>query len=434
MTLSVGDTFAGYRIVAVLHVTPSDAVYLVAHPTAPADEILRVYSPSVEVDVYTDDRIYGEFRQEMSAAEYLLVDGLAAIHRVGRTDGRTWMTSAAAQGKPSRTVLAERGPLPIADVVRIAQTVAVTLDTLHRNSVIHRDIGTHCIYLDHRSNPPRTTLAGLDNPRRMPTPTPDVTAPEPPLIVHNPSPEHLADKVLTPAADQFSLACTVFELLTGTGPFSRAGSIPGMIVATLQEQPGPLGHHRPDLSDQVEHHPPRVEQRSPTTFSVVFGIRECPHHRGVAATGACAKSAACLSAVRTAPLAERRVIPHRGRDDDLVCAPGRGCRTWRSIVRRNRCRLRGPRSSGVFHRDRVLTGRRHSRRPPGRHRLHRRAGRGGRGDRRAGHSRHVRIAPAARTLRSVRRQSLTGPQTENPTCARTSAQVGSPKRAGYSDS
>lgn len=98
MTLSVGDTFAGYRIVAVLHVTPSDAVYLVAHPTAPADEILRVYSPSVEVDVYTDDRIYGEFRQEMSAAEYLLVDGLAAIHRVGRTDGRTWMTSAAAQG------------------------------------------------------------------------------------------------------------------------------------------------------------------------------------------------------------------------------------------------------------------------------------------------------------------------------------------------
>lgn len=69
-------------------------------------------------------------RQEMSAAEYLLVDGLAAIHRVGRTDGRTWMTSAAAQGKPSRTVLAERGPLPIADVVRIAQTVAVTLDTL----------------------------------------------------------------------------------------------------------------------------------------------------------------------------------------------------------------------------------------------------------------------------------------------------------------
>ena len=252
MTLSVGDTFAGYRIVAVLHVTPSDAVYLVAHPTAPADEILRVHSPSVEVDVYTDDRIYGEFRQEMSAAEYLLVDGLAAIHRVGRTDGRTWMTSAAAQGKPSRTVLAERGPLPIADVVRIAQTVAVTLDTLHRNSVIHRDIGTHCIYLDHRSNPPRTTLAGLDNPRRMPTPTPDVTAPEPPLIVHNPSPEHLADKVLTPAADQFSLACTVFELLTGTGPFSRAGSIPGMIVATLQEQPGPLGHRRPDLSDQVE--------------------------------------------------------------------------------------------------------------------------------------------------------------------------------------
>ena len=149
-------------------------------------------------------------------------------------------------------MLAERGPLPIADVVRIAQTVAVTLDTLHRNSVIHRDIRTHCIYLDHRSNPPRTTLAGLDNPRRMPTPTPDVTAPEPPLIVHNPSPEHLADKVLTPAADQFSLACTVFELLTGTGPFSRAGSIPGMIVATLQEQPGPLGHHRPDLSDQVE--------------------------------------------------------------------------------------------------------------------------------------------------------------------------------------
>lgn len=44
----------------------------------------------------------------------------------------------------------------------------------------------------------------------------------------------------------------MFELLTGTGPFSRAGSIPGMIVATLQEQPGPLGHRRPDLSDQVE--------------------------------------------------------------------------------------------------------------------------------------------------------------------------------------
>ena len=261
MTLSVGDTFAGYRIVAVLHVTPSDAVYLVAHPTAPADEILRVYSPSVEVDVYTDDRIYGD----PSGDERRGVSprGRSCGYPPGGTDRRPNVDDLGCRpGKPSRTVLAERGPLPIADVVRIAQTVAVTLDTLHRNSVIHRDIGTHCIYLDHRSNPPRTTLAGLDNPRRMPTPTPDVTAPEPPLIVHNPSPEHLADKVLTPAADQFSLACTVFELLTGTGPFSRAGSIPGMIVATLQQQPGPLGHRRPDLSDQVE----RIIHRAPPEF------------------------------------------------------------------------------------------------------------------------------------------------------------------------
>lgn len=262
MTLSVGDAFAGFHIVAVLEVSRRDAVYLAAGPTQPSEEILRVYSPTVEVDVYTDDEAYSRFRREMIAASDVRIDNLATIHRIGRTDGRTWVTSAAAQGVPMSSYIARAGPPPIADTIRIAQIVATVLDDLHKCSIIHRDLGTHCIYVDQAKNPPLITVAGLDSPRRMPISESDITSPEPPLFVHHPTPEDLLGNPVIEASDQFSLACTVFELLTGVTPFAKE-PLSASIRATVHEQPQELRRLRPELPDEFERILRRAMSKSP---------------------------------------------------------------------------------------------------------------------------------------------------------------------------
>jgi serine/threonine protein kinase len=62
------------------------------------------------------------------------------VHDVVEHDGQPWLIMEYLPSKSLATVLAERGPLPVGDVVRIGKHMADALTAAHKASVVHRDV------------------------------------------------------------------------------------------------------------------------------------------------------------------------------------------------------------------------------------------------------------------------------------------------------
>src|SRR6266581_9581038 len=65
------------------------------------------------------------------------------------------------------------------------------------------------------------------------------------------APEQMAGKQVDGRADQYSLACAAFELLSGAPPFPH-DQVTAVIWAHMSEPPPPLTARRPDLPPAVD--------------------------------------------------------------------------------------------------------------------------------------------------------------------------------------
>ena len=112
--------------------------------------------------------------------------------------------------------LQQDGPLPVARVVAIAEDVLGVLAALHERGIVHRDVKPSNLLLDAGGNVHLADLGlalPLDADARL---TRTATSVGTPSYM---SPEQLRGADPAPAADLYSLGCTVFQLLTGRLPF-----------------------------------------------------------------------------------------------------------------------------------------------------------------------------------------------------------------------
>ena len=118
--------------------------------------------------------------------------------------------------------LAERlaaGPLPVGEVVRIVDEALATLEYLHGEGVVHRDVKPSNLLMDGEN---RVRLADLGLARPL-TDAPDLTRTN--MTVGTPgfmSPEQLRGEPPTPATDLYSLGATIYQLLTGVRVFEAS--------------------------------------------------------------------------------------------------------------------------------------------------------------------------------------------------------------------
>ena len=138
-----------------------------------------------------------------------------------------------------RDRLAREGSLPIDAALRITRAVATALGYAHRHNVIHRDIKPENILLQ-EGEPvvadfgvaTAISAAGGDNvyitDRGFAVGTPAYMSPE----------QASAERDLDGRSDLYSLACVLFEMLTGQPPF--AGTSPRATMARHAVEPAPL--------------------------------------------------------------------------------------------------------------------------------------------------------------------------------------------------
>ncbi|MFT4125929.1 MAG: DUF1266 domain-containing protein [Gordonia sp. (in: high G+C Gram-positive bacteria)] len=244
-TLAAGDEFAGHRIIRRLGGGVMGEVYLADHPRLPRQEALRVLDPALAGDADYRDR----FRRAADAAVTLLHPNLAPVHDHGETDGCLWMSSAYVDGCDVAARLAGtpgRRMVPAA-VAEIAAAVADALDDAHAVGVLHRDLKPTDILLQPGRRGDRVYLTGLGIARPSGNgSSPAATGAFLGNLAYCAPEQASPDGALTGAADQYQLACVVFEMLSGTTPFVTDNPL-AMRNLHLAAPPPRITERRPDL-------------------------------------------------------------------------------------------------------------------------------------------------------------------------------------------
>jgi serine/threonine protein kinase len=172
---------------------------------------------------FEDDHSYvTRFQREASVAASLNHPNLVRVYTSGHADGCHFIAMELVEGENVRQHLKRTGPLPPLGALRICLDVARGLQCgWQKAQLIHRDIKPSNIYL---SMGGEVKLGDLGLAKSLLSNTTGVTHTGTALgTPHYISPEQArGDKVIDFRADLYSLGCTLYELLTGSTPYSSS--------------------------------------------------------------------------------------------------------------------------------------------------------------------------------------------------------------------
>jgi eukaryotic-like serine/threonine-protein kinase len=235
------------------------AVYLAEDLKHARKVAIKVLVPSGSAQPYEPQR----FLREIRIAARLSHPQILPLHDSGEFDGMLYFVMPYAGCETLRDRLTREGTLPIDAALRITRAVAAALGYAHRHNVIHRDIKPENILLQ-EGEPvvadfgvaTAISAAGGDNiyitDRGFAVGTPAYMSPE----------QASAERDLDGRSDLYSLACVLFEMLTGQPPFSGSGARATMARHAIEPPPS-VRSLRPTVPLAVELALERALAKSP---------------------------------------------------------------------------------------------------------------------------------------------------------------------------
>ncbi|MBX7431030.1 serine/threonine protein kinase [Mycobacterium sp. Y57] len=247
MPLTNGEVIAGYTITRLLGSGGMGEVYLAKHPRLPRYDALKVLSASVS----TDSEYRARFNREADIAATLWHPHIVAVHDRGEHEGRLWISMDHVEGTDAGALLAARYPhgMPPDLVTRIVAAVGDALDYAHQRGLLHRDVKpANILIADPETENERILLADFGIARRVGEVSALTATNMTVGTVAYSAPEQLtADQRIDGRADQYALAATAFQLLTGAPPFEHSN--PAIVISRhLSAQPPSIAQRRPELS------------------------------------------------------------------------------------------------------------------------------------------------------------------------------------------
>jgi TolB-like protein/Tfp pilus assembly protein PilF len=203
------------------------------------------------------------FLREIRIAARLSHPQILPLHDSGEHDGLFYFVMPYAGCESLRGRLEREGALPVDVALRITRAVAGALAYAHRLDVIHRDVKPENILLQ-EGEPvvadfgvaTALSAAGGDNiyvtDRGFAVGTPAYMSPE----------QATGESGLDGRADQYSLACVLYEMLAGRPPFAGSGPRATMARHAI-ETPAPIRTPRPTVPIAVERALERALAKSP---------------------------------------------------------------------------------------------------------------------------------------------------------------------------
>lgn len=211
-----GALLAGRRIVEIVSETDTQLVARCIHPTLDRPEMIRAWRCDSESD---RERIV----QRIRAVSRFDHPNITGILDHGSGGEHVWVTTRWEADESAGSFLDLMGPRSLSEVTQIATDVASALDHAHEYSVIHGAVRPETVLLGVHRARRRAKLRRFESDNRVGSGD-DAAGHCTPRFLAYSAPEALNDAI-EPASDQFSLACLVFELLTGRSPFLRDSAL-----------------------------------------------------------------------------------------------------------------------------------------------------------------------------------------------------------------
>ncbi|MEV6340758.1 protein kinase [Nocardia vinacea] len=223
-----GTRFGPYELRALLGRGGMGEVYE-AYDTV-KDRVVAV--KLLPVALAGDPRFQQRFRHESRVAARLAEPHVIPIHDWGEIDGVLYIDMRLVRGSDLRSVLRDKGPLSPTRAVGIIEQVAAALDAAHAEGLVHRDVKPANVLVT-PSDFAYLADFGIARSERDPS----VTATGQAIGSYSYiAPERFGTAPIGGTADVYSLACVLFECLTGTQPFPADG-MSSLIRAHLSAPP-----------------------------------------------------------------------------------------------------------------------------------------------------------------------------------------------------
>jgi serine/threonine protein kinase len=255
-----GPRFGPYILTAVLGRGGMGVVYRAFDTVKGRTVALKVLIPELAVDRAFQDR----FRRESKRAARLSEPHIIPIHDYGQIDGRLFIDMRLVDGIDLAGLLDRDGAMPPTAAAWITAQVASALDAAHADGLIHRDVKpSNVLITGHGKSMPFAYLIDFGIARVVRGASVSTNSSTIGTVAYM-APERFSGSPGDRCADVYSLACVLYECLTGHPPF--AGEMVAVMWAQLHAVPPAPSTRRPGL-------PAAVDQ------VVARGLAKDPAHR-----------------------------------------------------------------------------------------------------------------------------------------------------------
>jgi serine/threonine-protein kinase len=167
-----------------------------------------------------DEQFRVRFLREMRMASALDHPNVVGVYDAGEADGHLYLATRYIEGEDLRSAIQRGGPFPAERVAHIATQLGAALDAAHARGLVHRDVkpgnvllgagdeGEHAYLTDYGLAREAASHTGLTNTGEW-MGTVDYVAPE----------QLDGNGVISARSDIYSLACLLYEALTGAVPY-----------------------------------------------------------------------------------------------------------------------------------------------------------------------------------------------------------------------
>src|SRR3954452_14384777 len=207
---------------------------------------LKVLPP----DLAHNEEIRERFLREAKYAERVKHPNIAEVYSAGDENGNLFLAMAYLEGTDLSSVLRRTGAMQPGRALKIVGQAAAALDEAHAAGLLHRDVKPANVMLAGADRAfvidfglgkaPATDEQGLTKPGQF-VGTIDYTAPE----------QITQQQELDGKVDQYSLACLLYEMLTGEVPFPKKRDVE-VIMAHV-------GGHPPKPTEKRKGLPPEID-------------------------------------------------------------------------------------------------------------------------------------------------------------------------------
>lgn len=256
-----GESIAGYELLNLVGEGGTSTVYRARHPQygTVAVKVLRD-------KLRHDKTAIARFVREARYGTKVQHPNVVRTIEIGEAPGNMhFLATEWAEGDLLEKYAKREGPLPAAEVANIISQIAAAVDAAHAVGIVHRDLKPENVMYSASSQTVKLLDFGIAT---------DTDAQADERLTRAGffvgtlmyvAPEALSGELVSPQADQYSLATIAYYLLTGTLPYV-AKTPREMFTQLLSQPPIPISKARKDLvfAEGVERVISRALSRKPT--------------------------------------------------------------------------------------------------------------------------------------------------------------------------